>query len=306
MSAFHTAASVTPIKVGARAGPTARQVPQEVPVAIVCNGTSVAVMMATPSDLEDFAIGFVLSERIVEGVEEIEGCEILAHEKGVEARLWIAEERARSMLNRRRAMAGPTGCGLCGIESLDEVQRRLPRVSDGLVISWSQISHAMGELRGMQALNAMTRAVHAAAVWRPGQGIGVVREDVGRHNALDKAIGAMARTKMAPGALLLTSRVSIELVQKAAFADMSVIIAVSVPTLAAIENAASAGITLVAIARDDGYEVFTRPDRIDFSRDVDIGRPVLGGGALSGSWRPYGAIKTNRRRLKLESAYQHR
>ena len=268
MSGRQPATPVMPIRVGSMALPVERQVPEEVPVAIVCNGTSVAVMMATPGDLEDFATGFVLSEEIVSSIDEIEGAETIEHDNGIEIRLSIAEERGRAMTRRRRAMAGPTGCGLCGIESLEQAERQLPRVTHATAMNSADIMDAMGQLRELQTLNAMTRAVHAAALWLPEVGIGIVREDVGRHNALDKVVGAAARAGMSPGALLLTSRVSIELVQKAAFADLPIIVAISVPTRAAIRNAERAGITLVGIARDDGYEVFTHPHRIDWQRSV--------------------------------------
>lgn len=253
---------VTPFKVGAVTGPTERCVPEEEPVAIVCNGTTVAVMMATPADLEDFAVGFVLSERIVSHRDEIRSLEIVIHDAGIEARLWIVEERARAMIGRRRVMAGPTGCGLCGIESLEQVDRILPAVTHKIGLSSADIACALARLREMQTLNRATRAAHAAALWQKESGVVMVREDVGRHNALDKLIGAMARQETGTGALLLTSRVSIELVQKAAFANLPVIIAISVPTLAAIRNASRAEITLIAIARDDGFEIFTRPERI--------------------------------------------
>lgn len=262
MTAFPTFHPVRPLKVTSSATVIDRHVPDEAAVAIVCNGTTMAVMMATPSDLEDFAVGFALSERVVSHVSEIERIDIVSHPKGIEARLWVAPDRAQAMIARRRRMAGPTGCGLCGIESLDEASRPLPFVPTPMHVDAADLRAAMAQLRDLQRLNALTRAVHAAALWNPETGHGCVREDVGRHNAVDKLIGALARENGAFGALLLTSRVSIELVQKAALAGLPIVAAVSVPTKAAIQTAEQTGITLVGIARDDGFEVFTCPERI--------------------------------------------
>lgn len=241
-----------------------RAVPEETAIAITLNGSTHAVMMATPADLEDFAVGFALSEGIVAAASEIEGIEIVEQPQGIEARLWLPEARAEAMAARRRAMAGPIGCGLCGIESLEEAVRALPQVGKGVALEAADVDGAVTDLSAQQALNARTRAVHAAGFWLPGRGVVLAREDVGRHNALDKLSGAMAREGFdgSQGAIVITSRVSVEMVQKCAMAGVPVLIAVSAPTAHALRLAEAAGITLVAIARGDGFEIFTHPERI--------------------------------------------
>lgn len=262
MSVLRVLEEVTPLRVAASVEPRARFVPDEEPIAIVCNGTSLAVMMASPADLADFGLGFLVSEGVVDGPQDIARSEIVAHDDGVEVRHWIVPAKAEAMLKRRRRMAGPTGCGLCGIESLEQASRALPRVTSEMRVGAIDLRRAMSDLRALQVINEQTRAVHAAALWTPEQGHRIVREDVGRHNALDKVIGAMAKDDIVPGVLLLTSRISIELVQKAAIAGFPIVAAISVPTLRAIRTAEMAGITLVGIARDDGFEIFANPQRI--------------------------------------------
>lgn len=244
---------------------TARALPEEEAVAIVCNGTTQAVMMATPQDLHDLAAGFALTEGYVAGVAEIQGFEVVEHPQGLEARLWIDAARAEALGARRRAMAGPVGCGLCGIESLAEAARDLPRVATpALRLSHEDVAGATEALRRHQPMHDQTRAVHAAGFLRPGEGIVMAREDVGRHNALDKLIGALARAGIDPaaGAFVLTSRVSVEMVQKCAMAGCPVLVAVSAPTAHAVRLAEGAGITLAAFARGSGYDLFTHPGRI--------------------------------------------
>ena len=222
-------------------------------------------MMATPADLEDFAVGFSLTEGIVTDPAQIERLEVLAHPKGLEAQMWIAEDRTEALAARRRFMAGPVGCGLCGIDSLDEAVRALPQLGDaGPVLDAGQIAGATEALRAWQPLHDRTRAVHAAGFLVPGRGIVLAREDVGRHNALDKLIGAIARQGVdaGTGAFVLTSRVSTEMVQKCAIAGGAVIIAVSAPTAHALRLAQGAGITLAAFARGDGFDLFSHPQRL--------------------------------------------
>ena len=241
-----------------------RVVAEETPVAIVHDASTYAVMMATPADLEDFGIGFSLTEGVIERPAEVTGLEIAQSALGIELRMWLAPERGEALMTRRRTMAGPTGCGLCGIESLEALQRprRRPLAEPGPLTA-DDIRAAMAAIDQAQTLGRETRAVHAAGFWRREDGLVALREDVGRHNALDKLAGAMARGGVAPaGVLVLTSRVSVELVEKAAVMGCAVIAAVSAPTARAIRTAAANDITLIAVARPDGFEVFTRPDRL--------------------------------------------
>jgi FdhD protein len=241
-----------------------RELPVEVAVALVYDGTTHAVMMASPTDLEDFAVGFSLSEGIVKSPAEIEGVEIVEHNEGIELRMWLVNKRGIELATRRRNIAGPTGCGLCGIESLEAFVAKLPPIVSDATFAPAEIATAMAELPAKQTLNKRTHAVHGAAFWNREQGLVAIAEDVGRHNALDKLIGGLRRrgVDVRDGMILLTSRVSVEMVQKAVMAGAPVIVAVSAPTKLALETAMAAGLTLVAVARQDGFEVFTHPQRI--------------------------------------------
>ena len=241
-----------------------RSVPEETPVALSYNRLTHAVMMATPADLEDFAVGFSQSEGIIDRPSEIEDLEIVAAEAGVECRMWVGHNLLTRLEQRRRLLAGPTGCGLCGLESLAEAVRTPPIVGHGIVVAAVDIQSAMLAMPGHQRLNAETRAVHAAGFWRPGAGLIALREDVGRHNALDKLSGALSRggESASSGLIVMSSRISVELVQKAAMAGATILVAVSAPTRLALQVADAAGMTLVGVARRDGFEVFTHPRRI--------------------------------------------
>ncbi|MGH6992422.1 MAG: formate dehydrogenase accessory sulfurtransferase FdhD [Caulobacteraceae bacterium] len=237
---------------------------EETPIAIVHDGSTTAVMMATPADLEEFAIGFSLTEGIIATPQAISGIEAVEGTLGIEVRLWLAAEAGARLASRRRRLAGPTGCGLCGVESLAAAVRPIPRLDlDDLMIEAGRLITAMDALPAAQPLGAATRAVHAAALWREGEEL-IVREDVGRHNALDKLVGACARRGITGrgGAVLLTSRVSVEMVQKAAVLGAPIICAISAPTALAVRTAAAAGVTLVGVTRSDGFEIFTHPRRI--------------------------------------------
>ena len=242
----------------------ARRVPEETPVALTYNGGTYAVMMATPADLKDFAVGFSLSEGIVRSPHEILSLDMIELDDGIELRMWLEPATAARISERRRQIAGPTGCGLCGIDSIAEAVRPAAIVAGGLRVSASDITTAMQSLPAFQDLHNETRAVHAAAFWAPSHGIIALREDVGRHNALDKLAGAVAREGIAAdrGMVLLTSRVSVELVQKTAAMGATVMVAVSAPTALAVRMAEAAGITLIAVARSDGFEIFTHPERV--------------------------------------------
>ncbi|MFG1357649.1 formate dehydrogenase accessory sulfurtransferase FdhD [Xanthobacter pseudotagetidis] len=241
-----------------------RAVPEETPVALTYNGTTHAVMMASPTDIADFALGFSLTEGIVAAAAEIESLDVIVAGDGIEARMWIAPEKVARLAARRRALAGPTGCGLCGVESLAEAVKPAARVTAARRFPAADILGAMAALAPAQVLNHETRAVHGAAYFEPGAGLVALAEDVGRHNALDKLVGKASRLGLNPaeGLLLLTSRVSIEMVQKACVLGTGVIAAVSAPTSLAIRTAEAAGITLCAVVRADGFEIFTHPERI--------------------------------------------
>jgi FdhD protein len=243
-----------------------RSIPEETAVALTYNGGTYAVMMTTPQDLEDFAIGFSLSEGIINSSADIESLDIVRLDDGVELRMWLSKPKADRLQQRRRHIAGPTGCGLCGIDSIAAAMRPAAVIESGQQFSSEQIMGAMQNLPLLQKLNIETRAVHAAAFWDSTRGIVALREDVGRHNALDKLSGVLARACIVAsnGIILLTSRVSVEMVQKSAAIGAPVIVSVSAPTALAVRMAELAGITLAAIARADGFEVFTHPCRIAY------------------------------------------
>lgn len=249
-----------------------RLVPEEVPVALVHDGSTHAVMLATPADLEDFAVGFALTEGVAEGMADLGEPEVAAHPQGLEVRLWLGPEAGGRHRSRRRAITGPTGCGLCGVDSLETAVPPPRRVTADVSLRPADIEAALHAVTRAQPLGTATRAVHAAAAWSRDRGLIALREDVGRHNALDKLVGALARAGEAPPeVVVITSRVSVEMVQKTAVLGAPVLVAVSAPTTLAVATADAAGLTLAAVARDDGFEVFTHPERLALpgtSRDV--------------------------------------
>lgn len=257
-----TGSRATPRLVfGTSVTPGERVLPEEVAVALSFNGTTQAVMMATPVDLEDFGYGFALTEGIA-APEEILSVEVVEVERGVDVQVWLRPEAEARLAARRRVMAGPVGCGLCGIDSIDQALRAVPVVAPSAFrMTPSQVLAAVAALPGEQRLHDATRAVHGAAFWN-GRVL-MAREDVGRHNALDKLVGGMVRAGLgAEGAVVLSCRVSTDMVQKVAMLGAPMIIAVSAPTVAAVELAEVAGITLIALAKGDRFEVFSHTDRL--------------------------------------------
>ncbi|MBD3764309.1 MAG: formate dehydrogenase accessory sulfurtransferase FdhD, partial [Rhodobacterales bacterium] len=243
--------------------PGARVLAAEVAVAISVNGTTQAVMMATPADLEDFARGFALTEGLAKP-DQILSVEVAPAGPGIDLQLWLAEPAAARLAARRRRMAGPVGCGLCGIETIEQALAEPPALPPGpLRLTPAQVMAAVAALPGGQALHDRTRAVHAAAFWAGGR-ILATREDVGRHNALDKLAGWAVRqgAPVADGAVVMTSRVSIDLVQKVARLGAGVLIAVSAPTVAAVDLADRLGVTLICNARPDRFDLYSHSDRI--------------------------------------------
>ena len=241
-------------------------VSQEVPIALELNGISHAVMLATPTDLEDFALGFGISEGIFSSEADLYGCEVVESEFGTTVSMEVSSRSFAALKQRRRTLVGRTGCGICGTESLAQVFRNVPIALSKNKIRAQSIALAMESLRNRQVLNRLTGSLHAAA-WCDRLGnVQLIREDVGRHNALDKLIGAMVNAKInsANGFIAVTSRASIEMVQKAAMLSVPVIAAVSAPTQLAINTAAMSGMTLVGLVRHDDLVIYANAHRILF------------------------------------------
>ena len=234
---------------------------EEVPVALVYNGISHAVMMATPRDLEAFALGFSLTEAIIDSAAECYGIDVEVGEAGVAVHLEIASRAFMALKERRRSLTGRTGCGLCGVDSLDQVYRSLPQLTRPAPLARSAVVRALAGLKGEQPLNRLTGATHAAAWCGVDGQLLIVREDVGRHNALDKVIGAMALLKERDpgGFMLISSRVSVEMAQKTAMAGVAALVAVSAPTAAAIRLAQGCGMTVIAFARGEDFVCYAHP-----------------------------------------------
>ncbi len=242
-----------------------RMVPEEVPVAFTYGGTTHAVMMATPADLEDFAVGFSLNEGIITKPEDILAIEVVEQGPGIDIQISLADPAADALRLRRRHMAGPVGCGLCGIESIEQALRPVPRIAaPAFTLQADEIADAVRDLAAGQILNKATHAVHGAGFYIPGKGLVAIREDVGRHNALDKLSGAVLRAGYngGDGVIAVTSRLSVEMVQKAASLGSAVLLAISAPTALAIRTAEAAGMTLAALVRGQDFEIFTNADRI--------------------------------------------
>jgi FdhD protein len=237
---------------------------EEVPVSLVYNGMPHVVMLATPTNLEEFALGFSITEGIIKKPQELLSCRVYNRSHGIEVQLKIPDEYFMCMADKGRNLTGRTGCGLCGATSLRQAIRQPDPVHGSVTLSAHELLLALSSLREHQKLNQLTGSVHAAAWAMPDQGILAVREDVGRHNALDKLIGWILRTGKEPasGFVIVTSRASYEMVQKTAAVGISLLVAVSAPTGLAIRLAQDCGLTLIGFARDEQHVVYTHPYRL--------------------------------------------
>lgn len=250
-------------EAGSAAG-TREKVAEETPVALAYNRTPHVVMMATPRDLEDFAVGFSLTEELVTSPAEILGIEVVRYSRGIELLLTVDESRMEAIAARGRRLVGRTGCGVCGAESFDAVMKQVHPVAPGGAIRVGAIGRAMEALRTRQPLNAATGAVHAAGWARPNGDITLVREDVGRHNALDKLVGALRTSGVDPsdGFVVVTSRASFEMVQKTTVLGARLLAAISGPTGLALRVARESGLTLAGFVREDRVTVYVHPERV--------------------------------------------
>jgi len=237
---------------------------EEVPVSLVYNGMPHVVMLTTPTNLEDFALGFSVTEGIIKDASELLSTRIYNRANGIEVYLQIPQQRFDCLADKGRNLAGRTGCGLCGASTLQQVIRQPNPVNTGITLTSQDLQAALSDIKQHQKINLLTGAVHAAAWAAPGQGVLELREDVGRHNALDKLIGSLLRTNkdLTSGFVIVTSRASYELVQKTASVGITTLIAISAPTGLAIRMADEAGVTLIGFAREDQHVVYTHPQRL--------------------------------------------
>ena len=240
---------------------------EETPVALIYNGVSHAVMLATAQDMEDFALGFSLSEGIVQNTTELYGVEVRVQADGIELHCDIASERFMQLKDRRRTLAGKTGCGLCGAESLSQAMRYPQPLQSETMFSATSIKRGLLAIQAQQLMQKETGATHASAFVLADGTVSIVREDVGRHNALDKLIGALhkARTQQGQqfdGFIITTSRASFEMVQKTATAGVAMLVAVSAPTGLAVRVAEQCGLALVGFARQNRFVVYSHNERI--------------------------------------------
>lgn len=239
-------------------------VAEEVPISLIYNGLPHVVMLASPTNLTEFALGFSMTEGIIQSPEELLSVKLYNHTDGIEVQCKIPEQRFVCMADKGRNLTGRTGCGLCGATTLKQAIREPKLVSGDLTVAATDLQHALANLKQQQPLNQLTGSVHAAAWVVPEQGIIALREDVGRHNALDKLIGFVLRNKQAvsKGYVVVTSRASYEMVQKTTAAGITLLAAISAPTGLAIRLAETAGLTLIGFARDDQYVVYAHPQRL--------------------------------------------
>jgi len=237
---------------------------EEVPISLIYNGEPHVVMLATPTNLEEFALGFSMTEGIIKTPQELLSTRTYNRSNGIEVHLRIPSERFVCLADKGRNLTGRTGCGLCGASTLQQAIRQPTAVEGNLTIPASELFSALADIKQRQTLNQLTGSVHAAAWVVPGQGVTDVREDVGRHNALDKLIGLLLRSgkNVASGFVIVTSRASYELVQKTASVGITMLAAISAPTGLAIRLAEEAGLTLIGFARNDQHVVYTHPQRL--------------------------------------------
>ena len=245
-------------------------VAEEVPISLIYNGLPHVVMLATPTNLEEFALGFSITEGILKNPQELLSTRIYNRSNGIEIQLKIPDHRFQCMSDKGRNLTGRTGCGLCGASTLKQAIRQPNAVDASLMLSATDLRAALSELHQHQNLNRITGAIHAAAWAVPGQGIIDIREDVGRHNALDKLIGFLLRTEkdLSTGFVIVTSRASYEMVQKTAWVGINLLAAISAPTGLAIRLANETGLTLIGFARDDQHVIYTHPQRLTHNNDV--------------------------------------
>jgi len=239
-------------------------VAEERPVGLLYQGIPHVVMLASPADLEDLGVGFTLSEGIVPDRKDIHSVEMISKDDSLTVNLQVSSDSFAALLRRRRNLTGRTGCGLCGVETVEEAIRNPQPISGGVRVTRDELHAELASLHTRQQINQITGSVHAAAWAVPGKGIQLVREDVGRHNALDKVIGALVRAEVdcREGYFIITSRASFEMVQKAAMVGVSFVAAVSAPTALAIDVANTAGVTLVGFAREDRHVIYSHPHRL--------------------------------------------
>jgi FdhD protein len=249
---------------GGRAQDGTEQVVEETPVAIVYNGIPHVVMMATPGDLEDFALGFSITEELLRSPADLQSLQVVKYGQGIEIQATVSPECEATIASRNRRLTGRTGCGICGVDSIEGVLKQLHPVSSSATVTPAAVENACRTLVGHQTLNSAAGAVHAAG-WASLEGeVQLAREDVGRHNALDKLIGAMLARGVDPrsGFIVVTSRASFEMVQKATVFGASLLAAISGPTGLAVRIAEHAGLTLVGFARPGRLTVYTHGDRV--------------------------------------------
>ncbi|MCX7105889.1 MAG: formate dehydrogenase accessory sulfurtransferase FdhD [Methylococcales bacterium] len=237
---------------------------EEVPISLIYNQIPHVVMLATPTNLEEFALGFSITEGIIKSPHELLSARVYNRSNGIEVQLKIPEHRFDRLSDKGRNLTGRTGCGLCGASTLQQAIRQPNTVKGELSVSAEDLRSALFDIGNHQKLNHITGAVHAAAWVVPGQGISDIREDVGRHNALDKLIGCLLRNNkdLSSGFIIITSRASYEMVQKTAWVGISLLAAISAPTGLAIRLANETGLTLIGFARDDQHVVYTHPRRL--------------------------------------------